>query len=156
MMSRYIFSSTAVVARHHPARRGVWVKLVSTMVTFLVFTLNTNLVAQSKAPRRVSDPGMRTATEPYLFSFFRDNGETGLYLAYSYDGLKWTTLNNDKSVLKPQVGKERLMRDPCIYRGPDGVFHMVWTTGWREGHRIRPLSRFDQLVRATVFACHGR
>ena len=22
------------------------------------------------------------------------------------------------------------MRDPCIVRGPDGTFHMVWTTGW--------------------------
>jgi beta-xylosidase len=24
------------------------------------------------------------------------------------------------------------MRDPCIARGPDGTFHMVWTTGWWE------------------------
>jgi len=23
------------------------------------------------------------------------------------------------------------MRDPCIIAGPDGSFHMVWTTGWR-------------------------
>jgi len=24
------------------------------------------------------------------------------------------------------------MRDPCICRGPDGIFHMVWTSSWRE------------------------
>jgi len=29
----------------------------------------------------------------------------------------------------PKVGG-KLMRDPCICRGPDGIFHMVWTTSW--------------------------
>ena len=24
------------------------------------------------------------------------------------------------------------MRDPCILRGPDGTFHMVWTTSWNQ------------------------
>jgi beta-xylosidase len=24
------------------------------------------------------------------------------------------------------------MRDPCIIRTPDGIFHMVWTAGWTE------------------------
>lgn len=67
--------------------------------------------------------------ENYLFSSFRGNGEDGLHLAYSHDGLKWTALNNDKSFLKPEVGT-KLMRDPCICRGPDGTFHMVWTSGW--------------------------
>ena len=33
------------------------------------------------------------------------------------------------SFLQPQVGS-KLMRDPCIVQGPDGTFHMVWTTGW--------------------------
>ncbi len=66
----------------------------------------------------------------YLFTSFRGNGEDGLHLAYSADGLKWTALNGDKSYLTPHVGKENLMRDPCITRGPDGEFHMVWTDGW--------------------------
>ena len=65
----------------------------------------------------------------YLFSYFRGNGETGLHLAYSEDGLKWTALNNNQSILKPEVGN-KLMRDPSIVQGPDGTFHMVWTTGW--------------------------
>lgn len=65
----------------------------------------------------------------YLFSSFRGNGEDGLHLAYSHDGLSWKSLNNDKSFLKPEVGG-KLMRDPCICQGPDGTFHMVWTSGW--------------------------
>lgn len=66
----------------------------------------------------------------YLFAYFKNNGEDGLHLAYSRDGLKWQALNEDKSYLTPAVGSQKLMRDPCILQGPDGVFHMVWTTGW--------------------------
>ncbi|OGV68347.1 MAG: beta-galactosidase [Lentisphaerae bacterium RIFOXYA12_FULL_48_11] len=67
----------------------------------------------------------------YLFSSFRGNGEDGLHLAYSTDGLRWQALKNDKSFLKPEVGG-KLMRDPCICTGPDGIFHLVWTSSWSE------------------------
>jgi beta-xylosidase len=67
--------------------------------------------------------------QPYLFSYFKGNGEDGLHLASSIDGLTWTALKGDKSFLTPQVGT-KLMRDPCICQGPDGTFHMVWTSGW--------------------------
>lgn len=67
----------------------------------------------------------------YLFSSFRGNGRDGLHLAYSHDGLQWTALKGDKAFLKPTVGG-RLMRDPCIIQGPDGLFHMVWTTSWHD------------------------
>lgn len=66
----------------------------------------------------------------YLFSYFMGNGEDGLHLAYSYDGLKWDSLFFGKSLLQPMVGKDSLMRDPSITRGRDGTFHMVWTSGW--------------------------
>ncbi len=65
-----------------------------------------------------------------LFSFFRGNGEDGLYLASSADGLTWTELKSaGKSFLAPTVGG-KLMRDPSLALGPDGTFRMVWTTGW--------------------------
>jgi len=66
----------------------------------------------------------------YLFSYFIGNGEDGLHLAYSIDGLKWHEINEGKSLLTPLVGENHLMRDPCITRGPDDTFHMVWTTSW--------------------------
>jgi beta-xylosidase len=65
----------------------------------------------------------------YLFSYFINNGEDGLHLLSSNDGLEWTPLNGGHSFLHPQVGS-RLMRDPSIAQGPDGTFHLVWTTGW--------------------------
>ncbi|WP_205510120.1 glycoside hydrolase family 43 protein [Longitalea arenae] len=68
----------------------------------------------------------------YLFSYFKGNGEDGLHLAYSKDGLSWQALKNDSSFLRPTAGKDKLMRDPCIIRGGDGLFHMVWTVSWNE------------------------
>jgi len=71
-------------------------------------------------------------SEIYLFSYFKGNGEDGLHLASSEDGLKWEALNNDKSFLEPNVGQDKLMRDPCIIKGGDNKFHMVWTVSWNE------------------------
>ena len=67
----------------------------------------------------------------YLFSYFKGNGD-GLHYAYSKDGFKWKAMFNDSIVLKPAVGVDKLMRDPCIIRGGDGAFHMVWTVSWNE------------------------
>jgi Glycosyl hydrolases family 43 len=68
----------------------------------------------------------------YLFSYFKNNGQDGLHLAYSYDGYTFTALKNDSSFLQPTAGKDKLMRDPCILKGADGKFHMVWTVSWNE------------------------
>jgi hypothetical protein len=68
----------------------------------------------------------------YLFSYFVNNSRDGLHLAYSLDGLKWTALNDGRSLLVPTVGKDRLMRDPSVVQGPDGTFHMVWTSSWTD------------------------
>lgn len=68
----------------------------------------------------------------YLFSYFKDNGQDGLHLAYSRDGYTWKELNHGRAVLAPTVGEDKLMRDPCIIRGADSLFHMVWTVSWKE------------------------
>jgi hypothetical protein len=68
----------------------------------------------------------------YLFSYFKGNGEDGLHISWSNDGYKWEALKNDASFLKPVLSKDKLMRDPCVIRGKDGTFHMVWTVSWNE------------------------
>jgi acetyl esterase/lipase len=70
--------------------------------------------------------------EGYLFSYFKGNGQDGLHLAYSQDGYKWKTLKNDTSFLTPEAGKDKLMRDPNIILGADGLYHMVWTVSWTD------------------------
>jgi alpha-galactosidase len=88
------------------------------------------------AGERQRAPALGAAAPPdldraYLFSYFVGNGEDGLHLAWSRDGYQWEALNDGKSFLRPEVGESKLMRDPCLLRGPDGLFHLVWTTAWQ-------------------------
>ena len=103
--------------------------------------LSAEIPAHGAVLYRVSGERMRAAAlgaaaptdldRAYLFSYFTDNGQDGLHLAASRDGYKWEALNGGKSFLTPLVGESKLMRDPCLLRGPDGTFHMVWTTAWK-------------------------
>ncbi len=68
----------------------------------------------------------------YLFSYFIKDSKDGLHLAYSYDGVNWLPLNGGKSFLIPAIGKDKLMRDPSICQGPDGTYHLVWTSSWTD------------------------
>jgi beta-galactosidase len=63
----------------------------------------------------------------YLFSYF--TGQTdGARLAVSDDGKSWHPVNGGRPIIQPDSGD--VLRDPAIHRGPDGVYRMVWTTGW--------------------------
>lgn len=74
-------------------------------------------------PRRGERP---PDDERYLFSSFREERE-GLVLAYSENLYDWERIPGVH--LEPRVG-DRIMRDPFLSRGPDGTFHLVWTSGW--------------------------
>lgn len=73
---------------------------------------------------------VRADDTAYLFTYFTGNGADGLHLAWSEDGYRWTALDRGRSFLTPEIGQDRLMRDPCVTRGPDGTYHLVWTSGW--------------------------
>jgi hypothetical protein len=92
-----------------------------------------------------SGSAIRADVEPsaYLFSYFTRNGEDGVHLAWSRDGITWLPVNEGRSIITPAItGAGRgwqqwnttaaLMRDPSILRGPDGVFHLVWTIAWTD------------------------
>src|SRR5882672_1155994 len=83
------------------------------------------LLSTGKASNR------HASSEAFVFTYFKGNGD-GLHLAYSYDGMDWKSLGNDHVFLAPAVGRDKLMRDPQITLGPDGTYHMVWTTSWAE------------------------
>lgn len=65
----------------------------------------------------------------YLFSTFREPATAGLYLASSVDGYHWDDLGGP--YLKPEVGQQKVMRDPSVVQGPNGTFHLVWTSSWK-------------------------
>jgi beta-xylosidase len=72
----------------------------------------------------------RAKKDVYLFTSFHEPATDGLRLLYSYDAYHWTDLNH--IFIKPEVG-DKVMRDPSITQGPDGVFHLVWTSAWTGG-----------------------
>jgi hypothetical protein len=65
----------------------------------------------------------------YLFTSFHEPATEGLRMLYSYDGYHWKDFN--KTFLKPEVGTQKVLRDPSIVKGPDGTYHLVWTSSWR-------------------------
>jgi hypothetical protein len=67
--------------------------------------------------------------QAYVFTSFREDSPQGLRFLYSFDGYHWTNIPG--RFLIPNVGPSKLLRDPSLLRGPDGTFHLVWTTGWR-------------------------
>jgi len=101
--------------------------LIVTFVMCASFLSSPIVRAQESAPADLPDTC-------YLFSYFV-NEKDGLHLAWSKDGLKWQAFmdgNKDRIFLKPTVGEDKLMRDPCILLGPDKVFRLVWTDSWHD------------------------
>ncbi|WP_176851925.1 glycoside hydrolase family 43 protein [Mucilaginibacter sp. OK268] len=70
-----------------------------------------------------------TAKQYFLFSYFLKQ-DAGVNLAVSTNGINWVPVNKGNVVATARVG-EKLVRDPSINLGPDGVYRMVWTTGWK-------------------------
>lgn len=72
----------------------------------------------------------------YVYSYFKGGwpvgGHSGVFLSYSADGLNFESMNDGNAVLVPPASfsdAEDQTRDPSVVYGPDGLFHMVWTSG---------------------------
>ena len=64
----------------------------------------------------------------FVFNVQRTCVQVGLRLAYSYDGYHWKDF--DTTFLKPTVDSN-VMRDPSIVQGPNGTYHLVFTSAWK-------------------------
>lgn len=111
----------------HTARTARW-SAGRRFVSLLLFAGATS-IGGAAAPSIPSAAASVVRPVRYLFSYFVGSGQDGLHFAVSDDGLVWKALRQGASFLTPRLGS-KLMRDPCVYRGPDGVYHLVWTTGW--------------------------
>ena len=65
----------------------------------------------------------------FISTSFHEPATEGLRFIYSRDGWNWQQV--DGIWLRPEVGQQKVMRDPSIIRTPDGMFHLVWTSSWR-------------------------
>ena len=69
------------------------------------------------------------AKDLYVSTSFHEPATEGLRFIYSHDGVRWDSIGG--VFLRPEVGKQKVMRDPSVVKGPDGTFHLVWTSSWR-------------------------
>ena len=69
------------------------------------------------------------AKEVFVSTSFHEPATEGLRFIYSHDGIRWDSICG--VFLRPEVGVQKVMRDPSIVAGPDGTFHLVWTSSWR-------------------------
>jgi hypothetical protein len=65
----------------------------------------------------------------WISTSFHEPATDGLRFIYSRDGWHWDSIPG--VWLRPDVGKQRVMRDPSIIRTPDGMYHLVWTSSWK-------------------------
>ena len=69
------------------------------------------------------------AKDIFVSTSFQEPATEGLRFIYSHDGIRWDSIQG--VFLRPEVGVQKVMRDPSIVAGPDGTFHLVWTSSWR-------------------------
>lgn len=63
----------------------------------------------------------------YLFTYFSDPTHS-LFVATSRDGYSFTAVNNGEPILAGDtIADQKGIRDPHIYRGPDGAFYLAMT-----------------------------
>lgn len=78
----------------------------------------------------------------YLFAYFIEVSQgrgDGLRLAHSHDGYHFGAIGAGKVFMPPKVGGGSF-RDPHLLRGPDGTYHLVWTTScvpWAEANCVQ-------------------
>ena len=65
--------------------------------------------------------------DAYLMVDHKD-ADHRLHMAVSYDGYTWTALRDDKPVISGDtIAVQHGIRDPHIFRGPDGAFYLAMT-----------------------------
>ena len=117
-------------------KRKLFLTLLLTVVALLPTTAKQNRVLTEK------DMGA------YLFTFFSDPTH-GLYMAISYDGYTFTAVNNAEPIISgDSIAEQHGIRDPHIYRAPNGKFYIAMTDlhifGKTKGIRTTQWERPDE------------
>lgn len=77
----------------------------------------------------------------HMSTGFIEPADEGLRYIYSFDGRHWKRVPG--VWLPPEVGTQKVMRDPSLKQGADGIFRLVWTSSWREDYGIGYSSSTD-------------
>ncbi len=85
------------------------------------------LFAAGAAPAIGADVPEEKDMGAYLMVYHKDDTHS-LHMAISYDGHTFTAVNNNEPVIAGDtIAMQRGIRDPHIFRGPDGAFYLAMT-----------------------------
>lgn len=91
-----------------------------------LFALVMQIPGSAKAQKRIKIDAERDMSA-YLMVYFKDDTH-GLYMALSQDGYSFTDVNNAKPIIAGDtIAEQKGIRDPYIYRAPDGMFYLALT-----------------------------
>ncbi len=76
-------------------------------------------------------PSAGSSADVFLFPYFQNNGNSGITLSDSTNGINFSALNGGNPIFTPPAsfGSQNLTRDPAIIY-QNGIFDMVWTSNW--------------------------
>ena len=114
-------------------------------LNLLFVLLVLSLTAQAGTPKLPKEKDLQA----YLMVYHKDQ-DHGLHMAVSEDGYTWTALNDDKPIFDGDtIAEQHGIRDPHIFRGPDGAFYLSMTDlhvfGLRDGKRTTEWERDGNL-----------
>lgn len=94
-------------------------------IPFLLMTV----MSLSLSAKQKTEPKVPTEADmgAYIMVYHKDC-DHGLHMALSYDSYNWTSLNDDRPVIAgDSISEQHGIRDPHIFRGPDGGFYLAMT-----------------------------
>lgn len=99
---------------------------------------------EAKKKRKLTEKDMGA----YLFTYFNDPTHS-LFMAISYDGYTFTAVNgSDPIIAGDSIADQRGIRDPHLYRAPNGKFYIAMTDlhvfGKQKGLRTTQWERPDK------------
>ena len=96
-------------------------KKLETICLLAAILMALPMVAKPKRALTEKDMGA------YLFTFFSDPTHS-LFMAISYDGYTFTAINNGEPIISgDSIAEQNGIRDPHIYRSPNGKFYIAMT-----------------------------
>ena len=109
-----------------------------------LFILTCCLIALNGYARPLREKDMGA----YLFTYFSDPTHS-LFMAISYDGYTFTAVNNGQPIIAgDSIAEQHGIRDPHIYRAPNGKFYIAMTDlhvfGRQKGIRTTQWERPDR------------
>ncbi len=104
----------------------------SILITIIILLLYPQISFAKKAPKEKD-------MKAYLMVYFKDATHS-LYMALSKDGYTFTDVNNGEPIIAGDtISEQKGIRDPHIFRAPNGMFYMALTDlhvfGQRDGVR---------------------